>query len=155
MLNTVHVTRPETATTLWVLGDQVRFMGRLEGSDLHVLDVVVPPGSGTPPHRHASVEIFRVNEGEITFGFFGEGLPQSIVAGPGTVVTVPSNVGHNYRNNGDTPAEMTSIIETQMVDFFCDIGTPVAPPPGPPPAAVIDQVMAACGRHGIAVLGGP
>lgn len=152
MSNTVHVTHPADARSIWVLGDEVKFMGKLEGSDLHVLDVVVPPGSGTPPHTHRSVEIFRVSEGEVTFGFFDSTPPRFVIATPGTVITVPSNVGHNYRNSTPSPARITSIIESQMVDFFNEIGSPVPPPPGPPPAAVIEKVIAACGSHGITML---
>jgi len=153
MSSTVHVTHPQDAKSLWVLGDEVKFMGKLEGSDLHVLDVTVPPGSGTPPHTHRSVEIFHVTEGEVTFGFFESNPPRFVVGRPGTVVTVPSNVGHNYQNTGSSPAKMTSIIETQMVDFFNDVGSSVPPPPGPPPAAIVEKVMAACGKHEIILLG--
>ena len=152
MTDKVHATTPAEARTLWVLGDQVRFMGQVDGTDLHVLDVVVPPGSGTPPHTHRSPEIFRVSEGEVTFGIFGDGPPRMIVAGPGTVVTVPSNVGHNYQNRGSSPAVMTSILETQMVDFFSEIGSREQPPAGPPAPEAIEAVMAACARHGIRVL---
>lgn len=144
--------RPEDAQPLWVLGDQLKFMGSVDGGGLHVVDVKVPPGSGTPPHRHRSIEIFRVAEGEITFGIFGEGPPRAIVAGPGTVVTLPASIGHNYENRGAAPAVMTAIVETQMRDFFRDVGSPVEPPRAPPTPEQIGKIMAACRRHGIEML---
>lgn len=145
---------PEEVRPLWVLGDQVRFLGRVEDRDLHVVGVTVPPGSGTPPHRHASIEIFRVDEGEVTFGIFGDGPPRWVKGRPGTIVTVPSNHGHNYTNTGTGPAVMTVVVESSMCDFFREIGSEVAPAAGPPGPADMERVMEACRRHGIEILGG-
>lgn len=149
MSHTVTITHPQDAPVAWILGDQVRFMGAVAGSDLHVVEVTIPPGSGTPPHRHDSVEIFRVTEGEVTFGIFEDGPPRMVVAGPGTVVTLPSRVGHNYQNTGDTPAAMTAVLERQMLDFFTEVASTDAPAPGAPSPEVIGRIMAACARHGI------
>jgi quercetin dioxygenase-like cupin family protein len=150
---TPTITRLDEAETIHVLGDTLRFMGALAGTDLHVLEITVPPGSGTPPHRHASVEIFRVNAGEITFGLFDEGPPRFVTAGPGTVVTVPSGAAHNYTNNGPGRAAMSVVLQASMIAFFRDVGTPAPPPPGPPPAEAIERLLAGCARHGIEILG--
>ncbi len=143
--------RPESASRLWVLGDEIRFMGAVEEKNVHVLDVTVPPGSGTPPHRHASPEFFRVSEGEVNFEFFYDGTVRTVVAGPGSVVTLPGHIGHSYANRGNSPAVMTAIVEAQMVEFFKEIGT-LAPPAGVPSSEVIGRVMAACERYGIEIL---
>lgn len=150
-----QVTRPEQAEQLWVVRDRVHFMGALDGTELHVLEVEVPPGSGTPPHVHESPEIFRVLSGELTFGRFGAGAPEFTVAGAGTVVTVPSRVPHNYQNASQAPARMLVVLERSMAEFFRDLGRREAPPAGPPSEAEIAEVMAACARHGITLLGGP
>ena len=153
LMNTnVTVASPQKTTPFYVLGDQLRLLGSVDGRDLHVIEVTVPPGSGTPPHRHQSMEIFRVSAGEITFGIFGDGPPQIVKGGPGTVVTIPSLHGHNYTNSGTEPAAMTVVIEGQMRDFFEEVGSPTAPPPGPPSEAEIGRVMEACRRHGIEML---
>ncbi|NKF31229.1 cupin domain-containing protein, partial [Pseudomonas sp. BGM005] len=60
----------ESAEALWVIRDKVQFMGEVPEMGLSVLEVTVPPGSGTPPHKHQSIEIFRVVSGEITFTLF-------------------------------------------------------------------------------------
>jgi quercetin dioxygenase-like cupin family protein len=152
----IQATTPATAPAVWVLGDRLSFMGSLAAPALDVVRVEVPPGSGTPPHRHASVEIFQVLSGEITFGTFAEGQPpQHFVAGPGAVVTVPSGVGHNYGNAGEGPAVMTVVVEPAMTAFFRSVGTATAPPPGPPAPDVLAAVLAACERHGIEMLGTP
>lgn len=151
----MHITRPDEAEALWVVRDRIRFMGDVDGTHLAVLEVEVPPGSGTPPHRHASPEIFRVISGEVTFGLFAEGPPALTTAAAGTVVTVPSDVPHNYQNAGSTPASMLVVVEDSMAAFFRDVGRAELPPAGPPSDAEIQEVLAACARHGITMLGGP
>lgn len=150
--STVGVTTQSDAPSVWVIGDQVRFMGDVEGANLSVVDVTVMPGSGTPPHRHASPEIFRVTEGEVTFGIFGDGPPRMITAGEGTVVTVPSWLGHNYSNQSRKPARFAAVVESELVKFFKDVGLADMPPPGPPSDEVIGRIVAACQRHGIEML---
>lgn len=152
---TISVVREADAEFLWVVGDKVRFMGEVAGTELAVLQVEVPPGSGTPPHLHASPEIFRVLAGEVTFGRFEGGAPSHVVAGVGTVVTVPSRVPHNYRNEGGAMASMLVVVERSMAAFFRDVGRSDPPLAGPPSAEDIATVMAACARHGITLLGGP
>lgn len=149
------VTTLSDAPSVWVMGDQVRFMGDVDGANLSVLDVTVMPGSGTPPHRHASPEIFRVIEGELVFGIFGDGPPRMITAGVGTVVTVPSWLGHNYSNLSDKPARFAAVLEREMVAFFRDVGSQVMPVPGPPSDENVGRIVAACERHGIQLLEAP
>jgi quercetin dioxygenase-like cupin family protein len=151
MMNATHVT-PETAETLWVIRDRVRFMGDVDGRDLSVMEVMVPPGSGTPPHSHDSAEIFRVLSGEITFGLFDSQPPRQIVAGPGAVITISSRLPHNYVNGSGAPAEMLVLVEKSMKAFFKDLGRTDVPPQSPPTDAEIGEVMQACDRHGINVL---
>lgn len=151
----VGITTPAEAKTVWVLGDQLRFMGGIDGGTLHAIEVTVPPGSGTPPHRHASIEMFHVMEGEVTFREFGEGPPRTALAGPGAVVTVPSGAAHNYTNEGEGTARMLVVLEQQMIEFFRDVGAPQPPSPGPPSAEAISRLMEACSRHGVEILGGP
>ena len=155
MPGTIGVVRGTEADAVWVVRDRVRFMGEVADTDLAVLEVEVPPGSGTPPHRHASPEIFRVLSGELAFGMFGEGAPRQVTAGAGTVVTVPSGVPHNYQNASAAPASMLVVVDRSMAAFFRDLGKTAAPPAGPPSAAELTEVLAACGRHGITILGGP
>lgn len=143
----------ENAEALWVVRDKVRFMGDVDGRDLCVLEVMVPPGSGTPPHMHESAEIFRVLDGEITFGLFDTVPPRQIVAGAGSVVTIGSGEAHNYMNSGNGPAEMLVVVDTSMKQFFKDIGRTEPPEQGPPSAAEIEEVQRACARHGISMLG--
>lgn len=155
MPGTIGVVRGTEADEVWVVRDRVRFMGEVAGTDLAVLEVEVPPGSGTPPHLHASPEIFRVLSGELAFGLFGDGAPSQVSAAAGTVVTVPSGVPHNYQNAGAAPASMLVVVERSMAAFFRDLGKTATPPAGPPTPAELAEVMAACERHAITILAGP
>lgn len=155
MTHAFSIADPHHTAPVWVLGDELRFLGSVSDRDLHVIDVIVPPGSGTPPHRHASIEIFRVAEGELTFGLFEEDAPSFVTASPGTVVTLPSMHAHNYANRTAQPARMTVVVEGQMHDFFRDVAASEPPPAGPPSAAAIAAIAEACRRHGIDLLAAP
>lgn len=148
----ITVVPRENAEALWVLGDRVRFMGTLSGTPLSVIEVDVPPGSGTPPHHHPSPEIFSVTDGTITFGQFTDASSAFHPAGVGTIVHVPAHAPHNYRNASNEPARMLVVVEQSLIDFFRDVGRVEAPPPGPPSAAALEHVLAACARHHITMV---
>lgn len=152
MKTSINITKFEEAETLWVVRDRVRFMGQVDGTDLCVLEVEVPPGSGTPPHRHESVEIFRILNGALTFGRFDQGQPDYISAGPGTVITVPSQAPHHYVNRGTEDVLMLVVVQRSLVEFFRELARQEAPPGGPPNEAELAGVMAACARHSIGIL---
>ncbi len=152
MPEAIKRTSPADAEAVWVVRDRVKFMGEFASNSLAVVDLEVPPGSGSPPHRHASLEIFRVTEGEMTFGLFGDGPPEQIVCRAGDIVTVPTQAGHNYTNNSGRPAAMTVVVEKQMLAFFRDLGRRDRPAPGPPDEKEIAEIRAACARHGVELL---
>lgn len=135
---------------LWVVADRIRFLGGLPGSDLAMIEVAVPTGSGTPPHSHASAEMFYVTSGQLTLRLFAsEGEPPTVVAaGPGEVVRIPSHMPHNYANEGSEPVKMVVLLEPAMIAFFRDIGTET--PQDTPDCA---RLGAAMEKHGITVLG--
>lgn len=155
MNSTITITPPEAADTLWVVCDRIRFLGEIPGTTLALVEVEVPPGSGTPPHTHASPEVFRVLSGEVTFGLFASTPPREVVAGPGTVVTVPGGAPHNYRNAGRQPATVLVVLDHSMVAFFRDLGRREPPPDLPPSETELAAVLAACARHHISLLDGP
>ncbi len=151
----VTITTPDSAETLWVVRDRIRFMGQVPGTDLALIEVEVPPGSGTPPHTHNSPEVFRVLRGEVIFGLFDQMPPREVAAGPGTVVSIPPLAPHNYRNPGSQPAAVLVVVDRSMVAFFRDLGRREAPAGGPPSEAEIAEVLGACARHNIKLLSGP
>ncbi len=59
-----------------------------------VVEDVLKPGFHLPAHRHRSmVEIFYILDGDVTFAFEDE----TVIATPGTTVTVPANTRHEVR----------------------------------------------------------
>ncbi|MGV8986099.1 MAG: cupin domain-containing protein [Cypionkella sp.] len=141
----IEVTKPADADHLWVVADRIRFCGGLAGSDLELLEVEVPPGSGTPPHSHASAEMFYVLEGTLTVGSFAQGAPPVFTeAGKGSTVRIDSRAPHNYSNAGNQPVRMLVLIEAAMVAFFRDIGA--AEPQSQPN---FERIGAAMQRHGV------
>ncbi len=146
---TIEAKTPSDAEFRWVIADRIRFLGRLPGFPIELLDIEVPPGSGTPPHTHESAELFYVLDGELTVRQFGKGIPPVVIhAGPGTSVTIPSRVPHNYVNESGAPVRMLVVLETSMVAFFRDIGS-AEPSTAAPDFA---RIGAAMQRHGIEAL---
>lgn len=144
----IDVTNPNDGQTLWVVADRIRFLGGLVGSNLELIEVEVPPGSGTPPHSHASPEQFYVIDGELTVRHFAAGAPPEVtIAGPGTSVRIGPREPHNYSNDSSHPVRMLVLIESSMVVFFRDIGT--AEPQTQPDFA---RIGAAMQHHGIEML---
>lgn len=144
----IDVTTPQNGETCWVVADHVRFLGGLSADNLELVEVDVPAGSGTPPHRHASPELFYMIDGEVTFRHFPPGQPPAvIVAGPGASVRIDRNEPHNYLNESGRPARMLVLFEPSMTTFFRDIG--LAEPEAEPDFA---RIGAAMQRHGIETL---
>ncbi|WP_237217017.1 cupin domain-containing protein [Falsiroseomonas oryziterrae] len=143
----------KVAEAVWVIGDRVTFAGPLPGTDFVLVDIEVPPGSGTPLHRHASPELFRVLSGELVFAAEA-GWAAPLLAGPGDVVSVPPDAIHAYRNPGPAPARMLVVLDRAMETFFRDLGAD-APIAGPPRPEDLARIGAACARHGVVLLEGP
>lgn len=87
-----------------------------------LIDMLVPPGGGPPPHRHDFEEMFTVLEGEVELSFRGE----SFVAGVGETVNVPANAPHAFRNASGEPARLLCICTPPgQEEFFIAVGSPL------------------------------
>ncbi|MFA6277769.1 MAG: cupin domain-containing protein [Pedobacter sp.] len=87
-----------------------------------VWEETVPPSAGPPPHSHTDEEVFYVLEGEFEFMLNGSLIP----AVPGSVIHVPSNNVHNYRNTGQKTGKLLVMaMPGLLVDYFRAIGQPV------------------------------
>jgi quercetin dioxygenase-like cupin family protein len=83
----------------------VKTPAELTGGRVSVVEDTLKPGFHLPAHRHRSlVEIFYVIEGEVSFAFEEE----TVIATPGTTVTVPANARH----------EVTSLGGARLVTIF-------------------------------------
>ena len=150
---TICFTPRERIETHWVMADRLRFLGNLPGTDIHLIEVEAPPGSGTPPHTHASPEVFVVAEGTLTMRSFGVDGPTVWHLGPGESLSLDAHEPHNYTNESDAPVRFHVLLDQSLIDFFRDIGRPVPPDPGAVPNFA--AILAAMARHEIQLLSPP
>jgi len=123
---------------LGIVGDTYTIL--LGGNDTDgrycLIDMLVPPGGGPPPHRHDFEESFTILEGEIEATFRGK---KSVVR-KGETVNIPANAPHSFTNASKEPARLLCICAPAgQEEFFLAVGVPVAtrttPAPKPDKAA--------------------
>ena len=109
----------------------VLLTGTQTGGRYSLIDMLVPPGGGPPLHRHDFEEMFAVLDGEIELTFRGE----THRAASGSVVNIPANAPHKFRNTSDRPAHLLCLCAPPgQEDFFLAVGDPLASRDSPPPA---------------------
>jgi quercetin dioxygenase-like cupin family protein len=101
-----------------------------------LIDMIIPPGGGPPPHRHDFEEMFTILDGEIEFTFRGE--TSTIRAG--TTVNIPANAPHFFRNTSGGVARMLCLCAPAgQEEFFIAVGDPVATRIAGPPRLTDEQ----------------
>ena len=104
--------------------------GAETGGRYCLIDMLVPPGGGPPPHRHDFEEMFTVLEGEITLTFRGE----THQAGTGSTVNVPANAPHAFKNHSGKQAHLLCMCTPPGQDlYFMAVGDPIDSRSAPPP----------------------
>lgn len=105
-----HVSTPSTervARTPFGARLVIHALAAETGGAFGIWDTFTPPGEGPAPHTHThETETFRVMRSTYRF-WCGE---QVFDAPPGTVVVLPPNVEHAWRNIGDEPGQMLGIV---------------------------------------------
>ena len=99
------IVTPKQALSIKPFGLEMRVLLTTEatGGAISVIMAWHKPGEGPPDHVHYSQEeMFFIVEGtyELTLG------GQTSTVGPGTIVFIPRNVVHRFKNVGDTTARM-------------------------------------------------
>ena len=90
-----------------------------------LIEMLVPPGGGPPPHRHDFEEMFTLQEGELEFTFRGAGARVQA----GETVNVPANAPHTFRNVSNKTARMLCLCAPAGQEkYFLEIGDPVPAP---------------------------
>jgi len=115
-----------------VVGDTYTIL--LSGDDTAgrycLIDMLVPPGGGPPPHRHDFEEMFTVLEGEIEIIFRGD----RSTARAGETVNIPANAPHFLRNVSRKPARLLCMCSPSGLEkMFTAVGDRVASRTSPPP----------------------
>jgi quercetin dioxygenase-like cupin family protein len=118
-----HVSVAGGTYTILVTGEQTN--GRY-----CLIDMLVPPSGGPPPHRHDFEEMFTILEGEIELTF----RDSTQRASAGSTVNVPANAPHSFKNKSDKPARLLCMCTPAgQEEFFVAVGDPVASRTAPPP----------------------
>jgi len=116
---------------------------RHTGNAFSMFEVLTPPHSGAPVHKHPHVESLYVLEGDLEL-VTGDARRQ---LQPGDFVMVPGDTPHAFFNKGDTPARSIELATPCGVEaFFADLDRSFGDAP-PEPAAL----MALIARHGVAL----
>ena len=86
----------------------VRVAGEQTGGELAVVECVLAPGAvGAAPHtHHGHAEHFLVDSGEVTFVVGHD----DVAVGADGWVSVPRGVRHGFRNVGDVPALLRTVV---------------------------------------------
>jgi quercetin dioxygenase-like cupin family protein len=130
-----HISLVGDTYTVLVSGDQTD--GRY-----CLIDMLVPDGSGPPPHRHDFEEMFSLLEGELEFTFRGE---TQTVKAPATV-NIPANARHAFKNkSGETVHMLCMCTPAGQEEFFMTVGVAVASRDAAPPA-ISKEEQAAKGK---------
>jgi quercetin dioxygenase-like cupin family protein len=121
------VARPDDPglTHLAVVGDTytVLLSGEQTAGRFTMIDMLIPPGGGPPPHRHAFEECFRVLEGAVEVRLRDE-PPVRLEAGE--AVNIPGGAPHAFRNPADVPARLLCTAAPAGLErFFAEFGDPV------------------------------
>lgn len=141
--------------TVFLLGDTYTTLltGAQTGGAFSLLEALVPPRTGPPPHRHnAEDETFVLLEGtlEIHVG------DDAYRAEAGAVVLVPKGTVHHFANVGEGLAKMLFLYSPAgMEGMFPEIGAPgtrgvQAPPLTPEDVAAL---LGAAERYRFTVVG--
>ncbi len=87
-----------------------------------IFEESVPPLGGPPPHTHPDEEVFFILDGD--FEFVLNDLESPFKALPGSVVHVPSNAVHTFKNVGTSSGKMLVILTPgELLDYFRVIGS--------------------------------
>jgi quercetin dioxygenase-like cupin family protein len=121
------IARPEdpALTHLAVVGDTytVLLSGEQTAGCFAMLDMLIPPDGGPPPHRHDFEECFRVLEGSLEVHV--RDLPP-IRLEAGESANIPANAPHSFRNPADAPARLLcTVAPAGLEKFFAEFGDPV------------------------------
>jgi quercetin dioxygenase-like cupin family protein len=144
--------QPGSGHTIGVVGDVYRILAT--GDDTNgkyaMIDAIVPPGGGPPPHVHSrEEEAFYVLEGELTF-YIGN---KRFVAGPGAFANTSVGTEHYFKNETQHSARMLiTVTPAGLEKMFLEIAQPVVPgaTSAPRPTKeIIDKLPTIASHYGI------
>jgi mannose-6-phosphate isomerase-like protein (cupin superfamily) len=141
-----------TGPAFWGPGDRYTFLvtGEQTGGAYFVMEALVPPGGGPPPHIHRNEdETFYIVEGGCSIRI-GDKV---VHAKAGDFVNIPRGTVHCFFNNGTATARMiVTFTPAGMEGFFEETLEPATDPSAAPPQnnpAVAARYVAAAPKYGL------
>lgn len=135
--------------------DQVTLLltGEQTGGAFLLLEAIVPPACGNPPHIHGREdETFYVQHGTLTV-HVGD---KTLNASAGDVVKLPRGLVHCFQNNGNVDAKVLVVVEPAGFEkFFEEAFYPAAEwPDAMPPMSdeFMERALSAAGKCGVTFL---
>jgi quercetin dioxygenase-like cupin family protein len=115
----------QSLTHLGVVGDTytIPLTGQDTAGRYCLIDMLIPPGGGPPPHRHDFEEMFTLLKGELEFIFRGAKSPLRA----GETVNIPANAPQQFRNLSKRLARLLCLCSPAgQEEFFEAVGIPLA-----------------------------
>jgi mannose-6-phosphate isomerase-like protein (cupin superfamily) len=112
---------PGGGESVWVVGDLITLKLTSEdtGGAFSLFEGTIPPGGGPPHVQHREDESFYVLEGEFEI-LVGE---DTIPAGAGSCVHVPSGTLHMFKNVGTSSSRILGVLTPGRFEkFFLEAG---------------------------------
>ena len=100
----------------------ILFSGSQTGGAYALIDMLVPPNGGPPPHRHDFEEMFHVLGGEVVVTFRG----RRVTAETGMTVNIPARAPHHFKNESDREARLLCMVSPPgLEEYFLALGEPL------------------------------
>jgi quercetin dioxygenase-like cupin family protein len=138
----------------WVVGDlyTIKASGRETGGAFCLIEVIVPPKSGPPPHIHSREdEAFYIVEGQFKVSIDS----QELTAGPGSWVQLARGSLHHFKNVGTSSGKMLILASPAGLDqFFLEAGreaSTTTPEVGAPTEADVQRLLDVAPKYGIEI----
>ena len=103
-----------------------------------LLDMLIPPGGGPPPHRHDFEEMFHVLQGEVVVTF----RDRMVVATAGMTVNIPARAPHHFTNESDRDARLLCMVSPAgLEEYFEAFGDRLPTRTAPAPKLSTDELQ--------------
>ena len=130
----------------------IKATGRDTGGAYALMEMLVPPQGGPPPHRHSrEVESFYILEGSLSV-WLGN---RKLTGVAGSLIIAPPGLTHAFKNEGETAARaLMMITPAGLEDFFEEVGSPLKQGAAAPDEITpedLDRIAATAARYGIEI----
>ncbi|RYF98174.1 MAG: cupin domain-containing protein [Chitinophagaceae bacterium] len=140
MSNDVLIVQNSEGKRLGIAGGNYRIIvsGKETSGNYAVIEMIVPPGGGPPPHSHPDTqEMFHVLEGEVEF----KTEKGSAIVGKDGFVNIPfGGAIHCFKNKSSSVARLLcTVVPAGLETMFEEIGVPVKQGEFPPVPPMTDE----------------